>query len=93
MLSLRGRTGRSASALAHSEIATAFATRWAAIEQMPATLRVAAIAALRSQQAIAWLDRITYRLCLLLAEQRVLRQRPPPDRAALLCIAAGRHAQ
>ncbi len=75
MLRLRGRTGRSASALAHSEIATAFASRWAAIEQMPAALRAAAIAALRTEQAMALRARLAYHLSRLLGEQRMLRQR------------------
>src|SRR5262249_38290490 len=61
---------RNASALAHSEIAVAFATRWAHIRQLPAHVRAAAIAALKADQAAALSARIAYHVSRLLGEQR-----------------------
>jgi len=53
-------------ALADSKIALAFAQRWAEIARMPAALRAAAAAALKSEQAAA-----------LLAEPRTRWPSPP----------------
>src|SRR5262249_6839812 len=71
----RGTAARQVTALAHAEIATAFANRWAAIAQMPAELRAAAIAALHAEQAAALRARINYLLSRLLADERVQRSR------------------
>jgi len=66
----RGTARRQAVALAHSEIALAFAARWAAIEAMPAALRASAIAALKAEQAAALSARLAHHLSRIHPERR-----------------------
>jgi len=65
-----GSAARQASGLARSEIALAFASRWADIQRMPAALRSAAVAALKAEQAAALSARLRYHLIRLHAERR-----------------------
>jgi hypothetical protein len=68
-----GSGARQARSLAHSEIALAFASRWADIERMPAALRAAAVAALKAEQAAALSARLRYHLMRLRADGRAER--------------------
>jgi hypothetical protein len=64
---------RQAGSLARSEIALAFATRWAHIRHMPTALRAAAIAALKAEQAAALSARLRHHAMRLAADWRTAR--------------------
>lgn len=72
-LSRNGPAARQASSLARSEIAIAFAGRWADIERMPAALRAAARAALKAEQAAALSARLRYHVLRLQVPRRTER--------------------
>jgi hypothetical protein len=72
-LKRNGSAARLARSLARSEIALAFASRWADIERMPAALRAAAAAALKAEQAAALSARLRYHLIWLRADGRAER--------------------
>lgn len=70
-----GSLARKAGSLARSEITLAFASRWVEIERMPASLRAAARAALKAEQAAALSARLSYHTGRLRAEQRACLER------------------
>lgn len=86
---LRRRQGiaSAASELAESEIALAFASRWAEIRRLPAPLRAAAIAALKMEQAAALSTRVSYHIgrlgMALRAERIALSRQHAVERRAL----------
>jgi hypothetical protein len=86
---LRASDMGKATALAHAEIALAFAHRWAEIRRGPAALRAAAAAALQSEQAAALSSRVTYLLSQTADQQKAQRtqlsSRQKAERRALSC--------
>ncbi len=70
---LRAGDTAKASALAHAEIALAFAHRWAEIRRGPAALRAAAAAALQAEQAAALSTRLVFLLGQASDEHRTAR--------------------
>ena len=69
----RNSSAAQARSLARSEIALAFASRWADIERMPPALRAAAAAALSAEQAAALSARLRYHSLRLRADERGAR--------------------
>jgi hypothetical protein len=92
---LRRHTGaaRQASSLARSEIALAFASRWADIRRMPTALRAAAILALQAEQAAALSARLRHHAMRLRAHWRSVRQTLTGQHTAARRALADRHNQ